>query len=90
MTQRIKALFAWTAQGEESAKLIGDRYSEAGLAVTFHGEAEKDELICLGEKQNMTHVLYFLDHEKLLLVSLADEMGGFTVEVLVKDLILPC
>ncbi|AMJ39942.1 hypothetical protein [Anaerotignum propionicum] len=90
MTQRIKALFAWTAQGEESAKLIGVRYLEAGLAVTFHGEAQKDELIFLGEKKDMTHVLYFIDHERLLLISLADEMGGFTVEVLVEDLILPC
>ncbi|HBF65175.1 MAG TPA: hypothetical protein DDW34_04810 [Clostridium sp.] len=90
MTQRIKALFAWTAQGEESAKLIGGRYLEAGLAVTFHGEAQKDELIFLGEKKDMTHVLYFIDHERLLLISLADEMGGFTVEVLVEDLILPC
>ncbi len=90
MTQRIKALFAWTAKGEESAKRIGARYTQAGLAVTFHGEAERNELIFLGEKKDMTHVLYFLDHEKLLLISLADEMGGFTVEVLVEDLILPC
>lgn len=90
MTQKVKALFAWTAKGEESARLIGRRYLEAGLAVTFYGEAEKDELIFLGEEQEMTHVLYFLDHEKLLLISLADEMGGFTVEILVEDLILPC
>ncbi|WP_312059114.1 hypothetical protein [Anaerotignum sp.] len=90
MTQRIKALFAWTAQGEASAKIIGGSYLEKGLPITFHGEAERDELIFLGQKKDMTHVLYFLDDERLLLVSLADEMGGFTVEVLVKDLILPC
>lgn len=34
----------------------------------------------------MTHVLYFLDHEKVILVSLTDEMGGFTVEVKLEDL----
>ena len=90
MTQKVKALFAWTAKGEEAARRIGNRYMAAGLEVTLHGEAPREELISLAEKKEMTHGLYFLDHEKLLLISLTDEMGGFSVEVLVEDLILPC
>lgn len=88
MEQKVKALFAWTTEGEKTARLFGEKYQSAGLEVTLYGEAAKDELILLGEQKEMTHVLYFLDHEKLLLVSLADEMGGFTIEVLVEDLIL--
>lgn len=90
MKQKIKALFAWTAQGKETAKTLGEKYKSAGVDVTFHGEAGEDELVSLGKNKDMTHVLYFLDSEKLLFVSLADEMGGFTAEVFVGDLILPC
>lgn len=90
MEQKVKALFTWANEGEKTARLFGEKYKAAGIDVTFHGEAVKDELILLGKKGNMTHVLYFIDGEKLLLVSLVDEMGGFTVEVLVKDLIIPC
>ena len=46
-------------------------------------------MISLGETNRMTHVLHFVDGESLKLVSLADEMGGFTVEVGVRDLIVP-
>lgn len=90
MEQKVKALFAWTMAGEKTAKHFGEKYKAAGMEVTFHGEAKEDELILLGKNRHMTHVLYFLDHEKLLLVSLVDEMGGFTVEVMVQDLILTC
>ena len=90
MEEKIKALFAWSPLGANTARGIGEKYAAAGVAVVLHGEACKEELISLGESKNMTHVLYFLDEERLLLVSLADEMGGFTVEILVEDLILPC
>lgn len=89
MEQEIRAMFAWTLEGEETAKQFGNQYSEAGIEVVFYGEAKEDELISLGKKENMTHVLYFLDPKRLLLVSLADEMGGFTVEVLVEELVIP-
>ncbi|WP_313528146.1 hypothetical protein [Anaerotignum sp.] len=90
MEQKVKALFAWTAVGEKTAKLYGEKYKAAGIEVNFHGEADEEELIVLGKNRDMTHILYFLDHEKLLLVSLADEMGGFTVEIMVEDLVVPC
>ncbi len=37
----------------------------------------------------MTHVLHFVDEESIRLVSIADEMGGFTVDISINDLILP-
>ncbi|WP_304507359.1 hypothetical protein [Anaerotignum sp.] len=89
MEKKVKALVGWTVMGEKAAKLVGEKYKTAGVEISFCGKKTKDELILFGEQGNMTHVLYFLDHEKLLLVSLADEMGGFTVEVNVNDLIMP-
>ena len=35
------------------------------------------------------HVLHFVDEESIRLVSIADEMGGFTVDISINDLILP-
>lgn len=89
MEQKVKALFAWTEEGHDTAVHIAGLYRQGGMEVFLHGVAEAEELIAIGEKHGMTHVLYFLDREKLKLVSLADEMGGFTVDVLVEDLILP-
>ncbi len=89
MEQKVKALFAWTAAGEKTARRIGEKYKAAGMEVFFHGEATKEELTFLAEQGNMTHGLLFLDHERVLLVSLGDEMGGFTVEITVEDFILP-
>ncbi len=89
MEQKAKALIAWTPAGGDTARRMGEKYLAAGVEIIFHGRAEREELIFLGKRENVTHVLYFLDHKKLLLVSLADEMGGFTVEILVEDLVLP-
>lgn len=89
MEQKVKALFAWTENGEKTAKQIGDQYGKAGMEIIFHGQAAKEELVLLGEERGMTHVLYFLDQVKVILVSLTDEMGGFTVEVMLEDLLLP-
>lgn len=89
MEGKVKALVGWTAMGEKTAKFIGEKYKTAGAEISFYGQVPKEELISLAEQGHMTHVLYFLDHERLLLVSLADEMGGFTVEVKVNDLIMP-
>ena len=38
---------------------------------------------------HITYLLYFVDDESIRLVSSADEMGGFTVDISINDLILP-
>ena len=55
----------------------------------FYGIAEEADLVSLGEINKMTHVLHFVDEESIRLVSIADEMGGFTVDISINDLILP-
>ena len=40
-------------------------------------------------QKNMTHVLYFINSRDMKVISLADEMGGFTVDIAVEELILP-
>lgn len=88
MEQKVRAMFAWRKQGEAVARRLAAAYTAANMEILCHGEADEAELPALGRTQQMTHVLFFLDEERLLLMSLADEMGGFTVEVNVSDLIL--
>lgn len=87
--KRVRALFAWTAQGHDTAVRIAGLYRRAGMEIFLYGVAEPEGMAELGLAQDMTHVLYFFDEERLSLVSLADEMGGFTADILVSDLILP-
>lgn len=84
-----KALFTCTEAGYDTALRIMERYRQSGMQAFFYGIAAEEDLISLGESNYMTHVLHFLDAEKLKLVSIADEMGGFTAEITVDDLILP-
>ena len=87
--QKVKALFTWTAAGAEAAMEIAGVYRQAGMQVFLYGEAAEADLIALGEADGMTHVLHFVDAENIRLVSLTDEMGGFTVDIQKKDLVLP-
>lgn len=86
---RVRALFAWAEPGHDTAVRIAGLYRRAGMEIFLHGLAEEAGLMELGASRNMTHILYFLDGERLRLISLADEMGGFTADILVTDLLLP-
>ena len=87
--QRAKALFTCTEAGWDTALRIMEAYRSSGMHAIFYGKAAEDALIALGKESGMTHVLHFLDEENIRMVSIADEMGGFTVDITVKDLILP-
>ncbi|MGN1231038.1 MAG: hypothetical protein ACI4TP_03985 [Anaerotignum sp.] len=87
--QKTKALFTCTEAGYDAALGIMELYRKSGMQAFFYGIAEEKDLISLGETNGMTHVLHFLDGENLKLVSISDEMGGFTVDITVNDLILP-
>jgi len=89
MEQKVSALFAWNKGGEKMAKEIAERYRQGGVDVKVHGEASEDNLRAIGKVHEVSHVLYFMNDEKLLLISLQDEMGGFRAEVMVHELILP-
>ncbi|MBR6543397.1 MAG: hypothetical protein IKT73_09355 [Anaerotignum sp.] len=86
--QTTKALFTCTEAGYEMATVIMDAYRASGMYAVFFGIADESMLVELGEMNGMTHVLHFVDDENIKLVSLSDEMGGYTVDVKVSDLLL--
>lgn len=87
--QKTRALFTCTEAGSRTAMDIMQKYRQSGMQAFFYGTAEEADLISLGQQNGMTHVLHFLDEENIKLVSIADEMGGFTVDITVGDLQLP-
>ena len=86
--QNTKALFTCTEAGYDMAVAIMEAYRMSGMAAYFYGIADEKDLVELGEMNGMTHVLHFVDDEKIKLVSISDEMGGYTVDVTVNDLLL--
>lgn len=88
-TMQTKALFTCAPAGYDAALAIMERYRQSGMQAFFYGIAAEADLISLGEENGMSHVLHFLDAENLKLVSIRDEMGGFTAEITISDLILP-
>ncbi|WP_317855435.1 hypothetical protein [Chakrabartyella piscis] len=86
MKQIVKAIFTWEGIGEVTAKSFVSQYEKKGFVVEMYGTAHRDDLIAIGTEQKATHVLHFLDVTNVVLVSLADEFGGFTVEITTNDL----
>lgn len=84
------ALIAYTEAGRASALNTAGKYRKGGmyLETSLLGE-NLEENITYASKKNMSHVLYFLNEQVVKVVSLSDEMGGFTVEVAVEDLVIP-
>ncbi|MBM6828986.1 hypothetical protein H9X85_04125 [Anaerotignum lactatifermentans] len=89
MDQRVKALFASAEAGRAQAERLAAHYCGAGWQVTLYPEALLEESRKRAEEEQMTHLLYFHDEERITLVSFADEMGGYSVDIQVSDLILP-
>ncbi|HIY04705.1 MAG TPA: hypothetical protein H9733_07065 [Candidatus Anaerotignum merdipullorum] len=89
MEQKVKALFAAHPDGKQKAAEIAALYLAAGMPVAeskLDGFAENRQL---AEQSGMSHLLYFQDAKRITMVSFLDEMGGFTVDLLVSDLQLP-
>lgn len=70
------------------AVAIMEAYRQSGMAAYFYGVAEEADLVSIGESNGMTHVLHFMDAENIRLVRLSDEMGGFTTDIKISDLLL--
>ena len=86
--QAAKALFTCTEAGYEMAVAITEVYRQSGMAAYFYGIADAADLVSIGETNGMTHVLHFMDEENIRLVSLSYEMGVFTTDVKISDLLL--
>ena len=86
MEQKVKAVFAAHPDGQETAARIARAYLAEVLESQLEGLEENQ---ALAVEKGMSHLLYFHDEEHITMVSLMDEMGGFTVDILVSDLQLP-
>lgn len=89
MEQKVKAVFAAHPDGQETAARIARAYLAAGMEVLESQLEDLEENQALAMEKGMSHLLYFHDAEHITMVSLMDEMGGFTVDILVSDLQLP-
>lgn len=88
--QKAKTLVAYTQKGMSTAIEIANTYRRSGMYVenSLLGEDIETNMAYAKEKE-MTHVLYFIDSVSMKVISLADEMGGFTVDIPVSELVLP-
>ncbi len=85
---QTKALFTCTEAGYDTALRMLEAYRRSGMQVIFYGVAAEEDLLSLGEEGGMSHVLHFRDAENIRLIRLCDEMGGFTTDILLSDLLL--
>lgn len=90
MDQQVKALFASSAEaGKIQAARLAEQYCGAGWQVRLSHGMGLEESRKQAMDNDMTHLLYFHDAECITLVSFSDEMGGYSVDIRVSDLILP-
>lgn len=83
---KVKVLITGQKAGENAAKEFAEIYDEI-FEVEFDGDfPEFDTAFDKASVSGMTHMLYFQDDINLLLVSLADELGGYTAQITVDDL----
>lgn len=88
--EKAGALIAFTEAGQGAALLIADKYRKSGMYLeTSLLGGDLDKNIAYAEKKSMSHVLYFIDDEIVKVISLKDEMGGYTVTVPIEELVLP-
>jgi len=85
-----KTLISYTEKGRMAACHIANEYRRSGMALenSLLG-SDFETNFAYARNKNMTHMLYFLDHENVKVVSLSDELGGFTVDVTIDELVLP-
>ncbi|MBS4959687.1 MAG: ATP phosphoribosyltransferase regulatory subunit [Clostridiales bacterium] len=88
--KRPEALIAYQPCAKKTALRIAEKYRRTGkyMLTSFLGE-NLEENIAYAKKMNLSHVLYFRDGVHLTMVSLKDEMGGFTVDLTINDLKFP-
>lgn len=85
-----KTLFAFSKEGRRRAYEIAGKYRAGGRVI-------EESLIGFGYDENFDyaknkgygHMLYFSDCNNVSVVSFKDDMGGYTVEMPVDELVLP-
>ncbi len=86
INETVRVLIAGEGEGAARAGEFAEIYSRI-FKVAYDGrQTGYDAAMERAKKENMTHMLYFLDETSLLLCSLCDETGGYTLEATVDDL----
>lgn len=82
-----RALIAYNKDAIASAINVANVYRNDGkeIELSFIGE-DLEKNISYAKDNNLTHVLFFESNETVKVVSLKDEMGGFTVDIPVSEL----
>lgn len=85
-----ETLVSYTQAGMTTAIDTANTYRRSGMYVetSLLGE-DIEKNIRYAQSKNMTHVLYFIDNIHLKVISLADEIGGFTVDITIDELVMP-
>lgn len=88
--KKPQTLIAFADVGRAKAIEIANIYRRSGMymEMSLLGE-DIQKNMQYAHAKNMTHVLYFINSRDMKVISLADEMGGFTVDIAVEELILP-
>ena len=82
---KVRVMITSSAEGTTAAREFTEIYREM-FDVMFREIMDFEEALREAEAAAMTHMLYFRDNGNLVLTSLADEMGGYSLDITVDDL----
>lgn len=82
----VKVMIAGDREGLAAAEKYSLIYKKLFDVIYENSINEFEGAYEAAKERAMTHMLYFVNDIDLLLVSFADELGGYTLEITVDDL----
>lgn len=82
----VRVLIACKDKGIANAERFAGIYNKIFDVEYNRNLNDFDMAFQYAQKENMSHILFFMDTVNLKLVSLLDDMGGYTAEVTIDDL----
>ncbi len=81
----VRVMITGNENGQTAADEFTEIYREA-FDVIRREFSSFEEALDAASEMELTHLLYFKDNENLILASLADELGGYSLDITVDDL----
>lgn len=81
----VRVMITGNENGQTAADEFTEIYREA-FDVIRREFSNFEEALDAASEMELTHLLYFKDNENLILASLADELGGYSLDITVDDL----
>ena len=81
----VRVMITGNKNGQTAADEFTEIYREA-FDVIRREFSSFEEALDAASEMELTHLLYFKDSENLILASLADELGGYSLDITVDDL----